>query len=237
MKLKGAFIGLLFLFLLAKNPILAVDPHLFLSPASGSYSGKFDVEIRVNTGGQAVGGVDILLEFPKNLLKIEKVTKGNAFPEVFSSIKNDEGKLRINAYFPFTQAGSSYNGTNGLIATVNFNPLASGTAAVNFLCTPGSTTDSNIVEKISITDIIVCSSNINGSYSLSPSAGSENPAEQTPTPTSTSTPTSAPTPTSSSSPAVSTPTPPVPVTGSITQTLSFLGLGFLILLTGLGLAF
>ncbi|MGB9707055.1 MAG: cohesin domain-containing protein [Microgenomates group bacterium] len=247
MKLKKllSFLSLLFFFLLAKNQVFAADPHLFLSPASGSYSQKFDVEIKVDTGGQAAGGVDVLLEFPKNLLKIEKVTKGTAFTEVFSSIKNDEGKLRISAYFPFTEAGKSYNGTDGLIATINFNPLGTGTAAVNFVCTPGSTGDSNIVEKITTKDIIVCSANVNGSYTLTgegvvqptatPTPGG---AVSTPTPTpregAVSTPTPTPTPPSGATP---TPTPPLPVSGSITQTFGLLGLGIFALLTGLALAF
>jgi hypothetical protein len=233
MKLKIIFLSILFLFLLSERLVFATDPHLFLSPSSGNYSQKFDVEIKVNTGGQAVGGVDVHLEFPKNLLKVEKVTKGDAFTEVFSSIKNDEGKLRINAYFPFTEAGKSYNGTDGLIATVNFSPLGTGTAAVNFICTTGSTTESNIVEKTTVKDIIVCSANVNGSYNLT--------AEGTPQPTATSTPPgsagSTPTPTPGAGSATSTPTPTVPVTGSAAQTLGLLGLGIFALLTGLALAF
>lgn len=229
---KIIFLLTIFFLLSSKGFVFAADPHLFLSPASGSYSQKFDVEIKVNTGGQAVGGVDVHLEFPKNLLKIEKVTKGTAFTEVFSSIKNDEGKLRINAYFPFTEAGKSYNGTDGLIATINFNPLGTGTAAVNFVCTPGSTTESNIVEKISVKDIIVCSANINGSYSLT--SGETIQATSTPTPTPTSTTSDESTTTSTGTP---TPTPIVPATGSVAQTFGIVGLGILTILTGLALAF
>lgn len=241
MKLKKLlyFTSLLLFFLVMKRSVFAADPHLFLYPEEGNFSQKFDVEIKINTGGHAVGGVDVLLEFPSNLLKIEKVTKGDAFSEVFSSIKNDEGKLRINAYFPYTEAGKSYNGTDGLIATINFNPLASGTARVNFVCTPNSTIESNIVEKAPVQDIIVCSANVNGSYDLI----SEGPIQ--PTPTSTPTPTPTPTPTQAQIPTPTpglgnttpTPTPTVPVTGSVIQTFSLLGLGVFALLTGLALVF
>jgi len=233
MKKKIIFLSSILFLLLSKRFAFATDPHLFLSPSSGNYSQKFDVEIKVDTGSQAVGGVDVHLEFPKNLLKAEKVTKGDAFTEVFSSIKNDEGKLRINAYFPFTEAGRSYNGTDGLIATVNFTPLGTGTAAVSFICTAGSTTESNIVEKTTVKDIIVCSANVNGSYNLTV----EGAPQPTVTPTPHSSAGSTPTPTLGAGNAVVTPTPTIPVTGSAAQTFGLLGLGIFVLLTGLALAF
>jgi hypothetical protein len=225
MSKKILIFPLCFLFFIIKDSALAADPHLFLSPSSGSYSEDFNLEIRVDTGGQAVGGVDILLEFPKNLLNAQQVTKGTAFSEVFSSIKNDQGQLRMSAYFPYTESGKSYNGNNGLIASVNFKPIGSGTGSVNFTCSPNLTTESNIVEKATSKDIIVCSANINGSYNLTTAAGN-NETQLTTTPT--------PTPTRVSS---LSPTPTIPVTGSNLQTVSLLGIGFFILLTGITLAF
>lgn len=242
------------LFLLSGERIVfATDPHLFLSPNSGNYSSRFSLEVRVDTGGQAVGGVDVYLEFPKNLLRAESVDKGTAFPEVYPLIKNEEGKLRISAYFPFSQAGNSFNGSNGLVATINFTPLSAGTAEVKFICTqktPPETTDCNIIEKTEVKDIIVCSANENGSYSLTTGGG----GSSTPTPTpfsSTSTPTpsgssgqggasittSTPTPTILRSNSSSTPTPPIPNTGFFSPTLGLIGLGVVIILTGLLLAF
>jgi len=238
---KFSFLTILLLFfLLTEKRTLAADPHLFLSPASNSYSQSFDVEVRVDTGGQAAGGVDVLLEFPKDILNAQKITKGTAFSEIFSSIKNDEGQLRISSYFGLSEAGKSYNGTNGLIATISFNPKGTGTANVNFLCTPGSSTDSNIVEKVSTTDIIVCSANVNGSYTLTGEGATSQTTTPTPTAT-TSASTITPTPTGTEEMTSATPTSSslsaVPVTGSVTQTLGLLGLGAFILLTGLVLAF
>jgi len=231
------FSFLFFFFLLSKNNSFAADPHLFLSPTSGNYSQNFEIEIRINTGGQAAGTADVLLLFPENLLKAERVTKGTAFSEVFSLIKNDEGKLILGAYFSQNEAGNSYNGNNGLIATVTFSPLGTGTANINFFCSQNSTADSNIVEKSSTRDIIVCSANINGSYVINGGTSLPTPTlTLTPTPSFTSEPTEVtPTPTSESS--ISSPTPTLPVTGGVLQTFSFLGVGILILLTGLVLAF
>lgn len=228
-KVFQIILGALLIFFAFGNKalVMAADPHLFLSPSSGSNSASFPVEIKVDTGGKAAGGVDIHLEYPKNLLKIDNVVEGGAgktaaFGELYSQIKNDEGKLRINAYFPTSAAGSSYTGNNGLIATVTFSPLASGTANVNFVCNSGSTTESNIVDKITVQDIIVCNSNVSGSYLLTYSGGTQ--ATATPTPATSTTTSSEP-----------TPTPPTP--GSLTQTIGLIGIGILTLLTGLALAF
>jgi len=221
---KKILIFLFLLFFIGKSNAFAADPHLFLSPTNGSFSGDFNLEVRIDTGGQAAGGADVLLEFPKNLLSAQKVTKGTAFTEVFSSIKNEEGKLIISAYFPYTESEKSYIGTNGLIATISFKPLGSGTATVNFVCNPNSTNESNIVEKINSKDIIVCNANVNGSYNLTASIDNETQSNATPSPTIT--------PTYSLSP-----TPTIPVTGSSVQTISLLGIGIFILLTGLVLAF
>jgi len=238
------FLSLFCLFLISKSSTFAADPHLFLSPTNGNFSEDFNLEVRIDTGGQAAGGVDVLLEFPKSLLSAQNITKGTAFSEVFSSIKNDEGKLIISAYFPYTESEKSYTGTNGLIATVSFKPLGSGSASVNFVCNPNSTNESNIVEKINSKDIIVCSANVNGSYSLTTSTTEE--TQTTPTSSLTPTPTSTPTPTptstyspnNNSSPTPTTsPTPTIPVTGSNLQTISLLGVGAFVLLTGLVLAF
>lgn len=200
------------------KPVFAADPHLYLSPTSGNQSGGFNVEVRVDTGGQSAGGVDVYLSYPADLLNIDNFTKGTAFSEIYNLIKNDEGKLRVFAYFPSTQAGSSYNGTNGLVGTIRFNALkTSGTAAVSFLCTSGQTNESNIVAKTTSQDVIVCSANVGGNYTLVSSGGN----------------TSTPTPTTA---AGSSPTPTLPVSGIAEYTFGLLGLGLVILLTGLVLS-
>lgn len=211
-----------------QNKVLAADPHFFLSPASGSYSQNFNIEIRVDTGNQEVEGIDVYLGFPQNLLRIESVSGGTAFEEISSIIKNEEGKLRIAAYFK--QLSGFYSGNNGLVATINFQPLASGQANVNFICESNSTIDSNIVEKTTLNDIIVCSANINGSYEIK--FQEENQPTSTPTPGLT--------PPVSPSPLNSTPistATPIPSTGYFENILWLIGLGIVLLLTGLIVAF
>jgi hypothetical protein len=235
MKKRTIFLTVFVIFLVffvKTESVWAEDAYLFLSPTSGSYSASFNAEIKVNTGGKTVGGVDVYLEFPQDLLKIDSVTKGSTFPEVNSLILNEQGKLRLTAYFPLEEADKVYKGTNGLIATLVFSPLQTGSASVSFICSPGATNDSNIVEKETSQEIIVCTSNLHGSYQLTSAGPTATPTQKpTPTPTTTSLGT---TTTTTTTP---TPTPSIPVSGSIAETLSLVTIGLLTLLTGLALAF
>lgn len=223
MRLKKVFLFLLIMIGLGcffPKSCRATNAHFYLHPSSGSYSSEFNLEIRINSGGQDIGGADVFLEFPQNLVKIANVTKGNSFPELSSLIKNEQGKLRLTAYFPIEQANNSFNQEDGLIATIKFLPQNSGTASITFLCSNQATNDSNIVQKTTNQDIIDCNSNINGSYTLSlAGVGSYTTATPTPTPTSTISPVS--------------PTPTIPTTGIFTPTIGFFSLGFVLFLSGL----
>lgn len=206
------------------KPALAVDPHFILNPSSGTKSGSFDTEIRIDSAGQALGGADVYLSYPKNLLKVDSFTKpgdaetSKAFTEVYSLIKNDEGKMRIFGYFPSAEAGKSFTGSNGLLGTINFSVLSTGTAAVSFICTAGQTNDTNLTSKTDTKDIVVCSANVNSSFTLGGGG-----ATSTPTPSSTLR-------------ASPTATPTTPVSGAVEDTLFLLGFGFIFILTGVGLS-
>lgn len=211
---------LIILLSLSQKPALAVEPSLFLSPTSGSFSQAFNLQIKVNTATKAIGGVDVYLSYPKDLLRAEEFSKGTAFPEAYSLIKADEGKWRIFAYFPYTQAANSFTGSDGLIGTVKFTPLALGTAPVTFICNTGQTNETNIIEKSTTQDIVSCTANVAGSYQLTGGVGGPLSSPQ-PTPTATAS------ATASASAA--------PVTGISLPTFSLLGLAIFALLTGLAL--
>lgn len=228
-------LGLGLCFKATLTPVSAADPHLALEPASGSYSAAFEVAVKIDTGGQASGGTDILIEFPAGLLKVNSVDDSESvFPFVYPLLNNSSGQLRITAGFPIDQAGDSFTGSDALVATIIFSPLGDGNTQVNFVCTPGYTLESNILEKVSLQDIIVCGSNVNATYVLS-GGTSENSPTPSPTPTGSSSNTTAtPTPTSSSG---TTATPTLPVTGSPAVTLGLVGISLFALLTGLVLLF
>ena len=235
------------------SPVLAANPHLSFEPSTGSYSAAFDIAVKIDTGGQATGGTDILIEYPTSLLNVDGVVSGGTFP-FFYHLLQEDGRLRLTAGFPTDRAGESFTGVDALVATITFSPLGDGSAQVNFVCTPGYTTETNILEKTTAADIIDCASNVNGTYGLGGAAPESTP---TPTPTPTNVPGSGtsptPTPTTSSSgssptPTTSpgsgtgsgtglTPTPSLPVTGSPIITLGLVGISIFTLLTGLVLLF
>lgn len=215
---KVLLIAVVFLGLGFVQPVFAADPHFSLSPTTGDKSGTFDIQVKIDTGGKAAGGADVYLNYQKDKMKIETFTKGTAFPEAYSLIKNDEGRLRVFAYFPIQQAGDFFNGADGLVGTIKFSALSTGQATTSFICTAGQTNDSNIVDKTTSADIIVCASNVGGTYNLTSGGG----GGTTPTPT----------PTTTSAPTV-TATPTTPVSGILDGTFGLLGLGIIAILTGL----
>jgi len=256
-KLLPIFIAALFLGL--PRSVWATDPHFSISPRTGTFNQSFNVEIRIDTGGQPAGGADVYLSYPNNLLRAENFTKGTAFPEIYPLIKNEEGRIRIFAYFSIQQSQEFFNGNNGLIGTLRFTPIGTGTAPVNFICTAGETNETNVVEKTTTLDVVVCTANLGGSYQVSgvgptstPSLTPSPTGSAAPTATATSTPTpggaaptSSPTPTptsgggggATSTPTQTrTPTPTAPITGVVEETIGLLGFGMLILLTGIGLS-
>ena len=58
----------------------------------------------------------------------------------------------------------------GDLAVVTFKAKATGSAAVNFTCTAGSTIDTNIFDT-SGNDVIDCASNVNGIYTITAGSG------------------------------------------------------------------
>jgi len=152
-KLLAAFSILLGLMFLASTDALAAT--FSLSPASGStVSGTFDVTINLSElSGKQVSGVDIYLNYEPEKLEAQEISTTNG---IFTSyplktIDSTSGKIAIgasaSAFSPVT--------TEGAIATITFKALAtSGSTTLSFDYTEGSTTDSNITEAGTATDIL-----------------------------------------------------------------------------------
>jgi LPXTG-motif cell wall-anchored protein len=151
-----------------------------LSPASGSYNvgDTFKVTVGVDSGAEIVGGVDGVGTYDSSKLDltIEKasdlVFNGNC-----SGITASAGKFGFSCYSNDSLTDTTVKGN---LVVMTFKAKATGTAVVNFNCTDGSTTDSNIVKSATSTDVITCSSNDKGSYVIGSSSG-----ETTSTPTNT----------------------------------------------------
>jgi hypothetical protein len=219
MNWKNLTIGAVVLAGLAVPVQALAAPRLTLSPTTQTVSNgsQFDVIIGVDSGTEKVIGIDIVSTFDASKLEIVSVSKGNvpdggySFTYTSSSpiIKNDTGRLEVT----LPSANSSvYEGVvaNHELLKVTFKAKAVGTAAVNYVCTAGSVTDSNIINQAG-SDVVDCGSNSSGSYTITESSSSSP----------TSTPTLTPTPTTVGA----TPTTTLPDAGIVETTVGLLVFG------------
>ncbi len=150
-------------------------PTLSLSPSSGTHTlgQTFEVNILLDTAGKTVDGVDIYyLNYNPKALEVQdadsaiagvQIRQGTLFPTyVGNTVDTANGRISISGIVSPGSTGFSGAGT---FATVVFKVLAAApTSAVTIDYTSGSTTDSNIVEHGTITDVLAAV--INGSYNL-----------------------------------------------------------------------
>jgi len=150
------------------------SPHLELSPSSGVISGcGTSIGINIDTGGQAAKSAKAVINFDSSLLEVSSIQASDFFDDVSHNIYNSSGQVVVNANLSLDSLLESKTGTGTLATMTVRSKASSGTATMVFDCTEGSSTDSNINDPTPL-DIIVCSANVNGSYSLSgtPSASS-----------------------------------------------------------------
>ncbi len=204
------------------KPIAAPSgPTLSLSPTSliVGVGQTFNVNIVLDTAGQAVDGVDVFyLHFDPQILEVQdadpatsgvQITPGSIFPSYLgNSVDQAAGKIAISG---IVAVGSTtgYTGT-GTFAAVNFKALAPAAASsVYFDFTAGATTDTNVAEHGNPgTDIL--SAVTDGNYTVT--------SGQSPTPTLSPTLTPTPTPTSTPTPTPTQPTPTPTHTSTKTPT-------------------
>lgn len=184
----------------------AANPHLELSPSSGSISTSgTNINVDIDTGSLEAKSAKAVINFDATKLEVTSIQEGTFFDEVSYNIYNTTGQVVINANLSLGSSLESKTGT-GTLATMTVRAkTSSGTANMTFDCTEGSSTDSGINDPTP-TDIIDCASNVNGSYTLGAAAVTS------PSP----------------SPAVGGPQPSpsvLPVAGTVGSTVSLLILG------------
>lgn len=111
--------------------------------------------VLLNTGGQAVSAVDILVKFSPNL---EYVTSSST-DTVFSTEVTPAAASGNSVHFAKLRTDTGYTGTNGKIISLTFKALTSGNATVSI------NKDSSIVGAYSDSTNIL-SSVTNGSYTV-----------------------------------------------------------------------
>lgn len=215
-----------FLFLLTAKSSWAAGPLLKLTPATKTYSNgeTFDVTIGVDSNGLKSQAVDLYMSFDNT--KLELLTVKAAPKPVFKfdfgdiNIDNAGGKFRTT----LMQADRDSFGIHALdgdLAVMTFKAKDVGTAKVDFICTAGNSTDSNIHDE-SFFDVINCTQNINGVYTINTGGSNDAPVA-----------TATPAPASSSNTTTTTTTTELPKTGVVENTIMLMIVGAIGVLSSL----
>ena len=172
------------------NAVVAA-PRLTLTPVSGSYTNgsTFAVSIGVNSETEKSSAVDVWATFDKTKLEVVSIIKSTNPPFVFEMTPKFDNTAGTFQFSCVSTSMSAFDDAviNGELAVVTFKAKAVGTAALNFTCASGSTTDSNIFNS-DITDVISCNANSVGSYTITGDSTATT-TTLTSTPTTTLTPT------------------------------------------------
>lgn len=166
-------------------------PSVLFDPTSATVTqnATFQVTVKVNVDSNNVLSSDAIINFAGADLTVQSVTGGSFFPSFSSSI-DANGKVELHGY---ETAGNSSITGNGTLATIVFKGTkSSGSSALSFACT-GGTTDTNILSSAG-QNILSCSqlNTVSVSYAGSDVSPTLTPTPTTPpgvTPTNTSTPT------------------------------------------------
>lgn len=121
---------------------------LSLSPASATKSvgTTFNVDIIVDTGGDATGGVTAILTYDTTKLSVSgsALTPGPIFGSSVAPFTNTVDATTGQIRYDSGTLGTPYTG-RGTLATITFRTVAAGSAAVNFVYNPSSTTGTSLV--------------------------------------------------------------------------------------------
>lgn len=165
-----ALAGLFFLF--SKNdgklaeikPSFSVGGTIKLDPSSGNkkVGETFPVNIKIDTAGKSIDGVDIFaLNYDSKVLEVVdgdsavdgiQINQGKIFP-IFIGNKVDKEKGKITISGIVTPGEKGYKGA-GVMATVNFKAISAGPAKINFDFNKDSTVDTNMVEHGSAKEVL-----------------------------------------------------------------------------------
>jgi hypothetical protein len=118
---------------------------LSLSPASASKNigDIFDVDIVLDTAGEAVAGATAILTYDTAKLQVTtgtQITAGTIFNQSPLTNTVSSGQIRYDS----GSLGTSYNG-RGTMAKIQFKAIAAGSAAVNFVFNTTTTIDTSLV--------------------------------------------------------------------------------------------
>lgn len=169
-KFLAVVLSFAFLVLSLSSPVFAQSAVLSLSPSTGTFNKgcTFALEVKLNTGGAQTDGTDAILLYDASRLTASSITPNTSVYPDFpgNSIDDQSGKIIISG---IASISGSFSG-NATMATVNFavkDNATVGATQVRFDFDPNDrakTTDSNVVERGTVADILT--SVVNGSYTV-----------------------------------------------------------------------
>lgn len=151
------------------SPVSALAATLSLSPTTGTHNKgcNFSVDIILDTGGVQTDGTDAILKYDNSKITATSITSGTIYADYpGNSIDDTTGKVTSSG---LASISSAFSG-KGTLATVNFTvkeAAAAGATIISFDFDSNNktnTTDSNVVQRGSQTDIL--SSVTNGNYTI-----------------------------------------------------------------------
>ena len=169
-KFKIGLISVLFYalpFTLYPSTTFAQSAVLSLDPASGTFNQNcnFSLNVNLDTGGTQTDGADAILFYDTSKFTATSIAKGTIYPDhPGNNIDAASGKITIS---DLASVSTPFSG-KGILATINFTVVKeapAGATQITFDFDPNDkakTTDSNVVERDTIADIL--NSVVNGNY-------------------------------------------------------------------------
>lgn len=151
------------------NPASALAATLTLLPSQGSANKgcAFSVNIELDTQGAQTDGTDAIIKYDPARVTALRIANGTIYPDYpGSNIDTQAGKITVSGLASVQQGFSG----KGSLATVDFRVLdnaPTGVTLITFDFDPkdkSKTTDSNVVERGTIADVL--SSVVNGNYTI-----------------------------------------------------------------------
>lgn len=147
----------------------AQQATLSLNPSAGTFnkSCNFSLKIDLNTGSAQTDGTDAILSYDSSRFTASSIVSGTIYPDYpGNNIDEASGKITISG---LASVSSAFSG-QGTLATINFTvkeTAPTGATQIKFDFDPNDkskTTDSNVVERGSVKDIL--NSVVNGNYTV-----------------------------------------------------------------------
>lgn len=164
-----AIFAAILLLLFSASRAFAAEATLVANPSTATVNRgcNFSVAIDLNTGGVQTDGTDAILKYDPTRFTATNIVNGTIYPDYpGNSIDNQGGKINVSG---LASPDTPFSAT-GTLATVNFTVLQTaplGASQITFDFDPNNkakTTDSNVVERGTIVDVL--GSVTNGTYTV-----------------------------------------------------------------------